>query len=204
MKKTVWAVHDRKKFQIMVSETKGFNDNLESLFPDAKTKVLENMRTEIDQSEDVGALRSLQEATTDQHEDISETASVRLKALGATDTTKSRVSEDVRVITGEANPVSQGNIHDADADANGGVVEEEGDGLSKQIQALDLYIQKKNEGALTLRLIGPQSYSAHVTAHIYWEGRESDQRWSYWDDLKKGFVKTTHASFSELQLPLSQ
>lgn len=198
-KKTIWAVHDKKKFQTMVFEIKGFNDNLESLFPDAKRKALESIRTEIDESEDVDALQSLQEATTDQHEDISETASVRLEALGATGTARSRVSEDARTVTEETNTASQADVDgaDADANANGGVVEEELDELSKQMQAVDLYVQKKSEGALTLSLIRSQSSSALVTAHVYWDGRKADRSWSYWDDQEKGFVKTTHASFSE-------
>lgn len=196
-KKTIWAVHDKKKFQAMVFEIKGFNDNLESLFPDAKIKALESMRAEIDESEDVDALQSLQEATANQHEDISETASVRLEALGTTGTARSRVSEDVRTVTGETNTAPQADADGADADANGGVVEEELDELSKQMQAVDLYVQKKSEGALTLNLIGPHGYSARVTAYVYWDGRKADRSWSYWDDREKGFVKTTHASFSE-------
>lgn len=32
--KTIWVVHDKVKFQLMVTEIRGFNDNLLSLFPD--------------------------------------------------------------------------------------------------------------------------------------------------------------------------
>src|SRR6266576_365742 len=46
-KKTTWAIHDKKKFGEMVSEIKGFNDNLESLFPDIKRYTSENIRNEI-------------------------------------------------------------------------------------------------------------------------------------------------------------
>jgi hypothetical protein len=186
---TIWAIHDKKKFQNMVSEIKGFNDNLESLFPDIKRFTAENIRHEIDQSDDVVALQSLQEATTDDHEDISENVSMRLEAIGATAAAKSQVSEDRHTVTGETEttPDSSGVVEEGGAP-------EELDELSTQMKAVDLYASKKSEGALTLQLLGPQSYSAHVSAHVYWDGRRSDDNWSYWDDREKGFVKSSHAS----------
>lgn len=116
-KKTVWAVYDMKKFQAMLSEIKGFNDMLESLFPDAKSKTLTLIRNDIDQSEEVHTLQLLQEATADEHEDISETASVRLEALGPTTTAQSALPEDARTITGETNTVPQQEGDDANSDA---------------------------------------------------------------------------------------
>jgi hypothetical protein len=50
------------------------------------------------------------------------------------------------------------------------------DVLTKELDALDEYVNKKNEGALTLSTIGPQSYSARVTAHVYWDG-ETRTKW---------------------------
>jgi hypothetical protein len=194
-KKTLWAVHDKKKFQDMIAEIKGFNDNLHSLFPDVQSRTNENLRNEIDQSEDINALQSLQEATTDDHEDISETASIRLEALGATSTARSRISEDAATITEEINAslASQGLDDEAAADAGAESVDsEELDELSKQMKAVDEFVSKKTVGALTLSLMGPQSYSARVSAHVYWDGKDSS---SYFDDGEKGFVKSSHSSF---------
>jgi hypothetical protein len=195
-KKTIWAVHDKKKFQAMVSEIKGFNDNLESLFPDVKSKTAILIRNDIDQSEEVQTLQLLQEATADEHEDISETASVRLEALGATATARSVLSEDARTITEETNAAPQPEGDDEDADAPSDDPETEIDELSREMKAVELYVEKKSEGALTLSLIGPQSYSARVASHVYWDGRRgNDDTRSYWDDREKGFVKTSYASF---------
>lgn len=41
VRKTVWAVRDRKEFEVLVAELRSFNDSLGSLFPDAQLKVAE-------------------------------------------------------------------------------------------------------------------------------------------------------------------
>jgi hypothetical protein len=101
-RKTLWAVHDKRKFQSMVAEIKGFNENLETLFPDVKIKAAEAMRQDIGRSDQIQYLRLLQEATAG--EDISESASVRLETLGATVTDISDIvsNDDDTVIWGES------------------------------------------------------------------------------------------------------
>ena len=189
--RTMWAIHDKRKFQNMISEIKGFNDNLVSLFPDIKRYTSENIRNEIDQSDDIIALQSLHEATTDDHEDISDTVSTRLEAIGATAAARSRISEG-RHITGEIEDTSESSGVVAESDAP-----EELPELAKQMKAVDLYVSKKSEGALTLRLIGPFGHSARVSAHTYWDGRRSDDTWSSWDYREKGFVKSSHSSHGQ-------
>jgi Prion-inhibition and propagation len=187
-KRTIWAVHDGKRFQKMVLDIKGFIDNLESLFPNTTGDVLENLRIDIDRSEDVGALQSLQEATTNEHEEISETASSRLEALGATSVARSHVSGGASKVVREDDASTQ----DVGCAKNGEVSE-----LEKEMQAVDLYVRNKTTGALIVTLLGPHSYSARVTAGVHWEGEKYGGAWRSWNDRDKGFVRATHASFGE-------
>ncbi|EUC27059.1 hypothetical protein COCCADRAFT_42093 [Bipolaris zeicola 26-R-13] len=83
MKKALWAIHDRCKFQTMIMEIKGFNDNLESLFPGSRLQVAEALRIDVENSAAVEELQLLQEATSEDHEVLSDVASARLEALGA-------------------------------------------------------------------------------------------------------------------------
>ncbi|EUC43331.1 hypothetical protein COCMIDRAFT_101084 [Bipolaris oryzae ATCC 44560] len=82
-KKALWAIHDRRKFQTMIMEIKGFNDNLESLFPGSRLQVAEALRIDVENSDAVEELQLLQEATSEDHEVLSDIASARLEALGA-------------------------------------------------------------------------------------------------------------------------
>jgi hypothetical protein len=195
--KTLWVVHDKKKFQKMVTEIKGFNDNLTSLFPNAKSKTVQFITSQIEQTEEVQPLQLLQEATEEEHEDISERASVRLEALGATTTARSRISDGARTITRETHSaVEQRDDVSRAVDENG--LGEELDELSKQMEELELFIRKKSLGALTLSLIGPFDYSSKVTTIVDWEREQhEDDRWPHWKDELKGFVNVQHASFGQ-------
>jgi Prion-inhibition and propagation len=175
-KKTIWAVHDKKKFQTLIAEIKDFNDGLGALFPDLSPQTEQLIRTEIDQSVEIRDLQILQEATADDHEEISETASTRLETLTNIDA----ISQPALTVIGD------------DDDEEGDVTESE-DVLTKEIATLENYVDKKNEGALTLSLLGPQTWSARVTANVYWDGEK--QRDHFWDDREMGFVKLLHPSF---------
>lgn len=210
-KKTLWAVHDKKKFRLMVSEIRGFNDSLESLFPEAKTTAAHQMRGEIEDSEDIGALQSLHEAVQEEHEAISDCASVRLEALGATTTASSRAS-DTHTATGDPRVYNTvlGDIAEA-AEAADGKEETSGSestteiprvegihkDLAREMKAVETHIAEKNKGCLMLSLSGPY-HSARVTASTFWDGCHSDDLFSRFDDELKGFVKSTHSSFSKL------
>lgn len=189
-KKATWAIRDKKKFQDMVSEIKGFNDNLESLFPDMKRKTRDLISIDIGESEEVRDLRLVQEATEGEHEDISDTASMRLGVLRAVATTRSASSGGAQTVTGK-DEASSGNPGE-------GVVElgAPSDDLSKEMKAVELYLGKKSEGALCLGLTGPYGYSDRVTSYVYWDGRQHDDRLALsFLDEGKGFVKMSHASF---------
>ncbi len=203
-KKTLWAVHDRKKFQQMVIDVKGFNDNLESLFPEAKLDMTHQMIDDIEDSEDIGALMSLQEAAQAEHEMISDCASIRLETLGVTATARSQIS-DAHTEIGEPSSALENIAEVADAlkddddaksDATEEVARAEGIpvALVRELKAVEAYSEKKSEGCLTLGLIGPHNYTARVTAHTYWGGKTNDA-FSSWDERLQGFVKTGHASF---------
>ena len=177
-RKTIWAVHDKKKFQTLIAEIKDFNDDLVALFPDLSPQTEHLIRTDIDQSVEIRDLQILQEATADDHEEISETASMRLETL----TTSDAISQLALTVTGEDGG-EEGDVTESDNVQTTG----------KEIAALENYVHKKNEGALTLSLLRPQSGSARVTAHVYWDGEK--QRDHFGDDMEMGFVKLLHPSF---------
>jgi hypothetical protein len=197
--KTFWAVHDRTKFQRMVTEIKGFNDDLANLFPDLRSKTSETLRSEIDESDEIRSLILLQQAAADEHGDIFETASVRLEMLGAS-MARSVLNNDARTVTQDIDPLLRP-AEEAAQDAAGAEVSEHSSDpemaeLSKQMKAVEIFTRKKSEGALRCTLLGPYNCSAHVTASVAWDGREYPRdRLSYWDDRDKGFVKMSHASF---------
>ena len=128
-RKTTWAVQDKKKFQTLIAEIKDFNDSLEALFPDLSTQTAHLIRTDIDESVEIRHLQILQEATADDLEEISETASMRLKTLGTIDTVS---QPSALAMTGE------------DDDEEGDVTESN-NVLTKdsEIAALDKYVRKK-------------------------------------------------------------
>lgn len=204
-RKTLWAVHDRKKFEELVKEVRGFNDSLESIFPDAKRRAAEEMRVEIDESVQVDQLRLLQEATSEGHEELSEVASVRLEALGATASARTELLSqteeqmDVLTVTGD-DDVEE--IHRDAVEGETGRAATEADEpldeLSKKLRDLEIYVGKKSTGALTLSILGPYSHMEHVSAHVYWDQDKRDYSFARrWDERDKGFVPMAHASFGK-------
>lgn len=179
-RKTIWAVNDKNKFQTLIAEIKDFNNSLEALFPGLSSQTAHLIRTDIDQSVEIGHLLVLEKATADDHEEISETASMRLEALGSTISRRS-----ASTVTGddEEGDVTESNVE---------VIESDGV-LAMGLDALEEYVRKKNEGALSFNIVGPQSYSARVTAHVYWDGEQRQN--AFWDDSEMGFVKLSHPSF---------
>lgn len=215
IRRSKWAVHDRKKFMALVAEVRGFNDSLESLFPDAKLRMMDAMQSDIDQAVQVRDLQLLQEATAGEQglEDISERASIRLEALGSTASagtelpsgprsvlTVTEDREEDRAERETVEGVDEGAPGNDQALENKGQLtvsgEQEMDELSKQLRDVHLYVQRKSAGALTLSRIGPYAPLPRCSAHAYWDGDNSDHgRWDPWADRDKGFVPMLHASF---------
>jgi hypothetical protein len=214
-RKAIWAVRDCKRFEVFVTELRGFNDSLESLFPDAQMKIAEAMRGDIDAAVEVHELQLLQEAMAGDHEELSEQASVRLEALGATVSARTELlsgTGDDRDSQTTAKDVAAQEPEEADEEIplggrQGGTqvsateAAPEMDELSKRLREVELYVQKRSAGALTVSLIGPYS-GAHVSGHVYWDGHKQERDFSYWDDRDKGFVSTNHASFGNFDPPL--
>ncbi|KFY39475.1 hypothetical protein V494_03966 [Pseudogymnoascus sp. VKM F-4513 (FW-928)] len=203
-RKTLWAVYDRKKFAELVVEIREFNDSLASLFPDAKARAAEGMRVEIDESVQVDQLRLLQDAMIDEHEELSEVASVRLEALGVTVSARTELLSlteeqmDALTVTGADDDVEEVPREAPEGTAGQAAAGEEEplDEVSKKLMDLEAYVGKRSTGALTLSIIGPQSYSEHVSAHVYFDRDTRDSSFSrIWDERDKGFVLMQHASF---------
>jgi RNase P protein component len=195
VRKSMWVIKDKQKFQAMIVEIKGFNDNLESLFPGSKARIAEAMREDVESSASMEELQLLQDATAQEHGDMSGCASARLEVLGAPSTARTEL------LTVQGNlPEQDGDWEDVEdeEDANDGqtarAVDPEMTELEKKMGAIKLYCKKKREGALTLRVEGPQEYSAKVTTYCYWGG-ETEGNW--WVNRDKGFVKSFHASFGK-------
>ena len=210
-RRTVWAVRDRKKFLALVAELRGFNDSLESLFPDAQAKATEAMRNEIDAAEGVRELQLLQEATAGENNALSECASMRLEALGVTASARTELLSGTQsVADSEAtaeHPVAAEEEADEEIqrDNHGGQknseLEHEMDELEKRLAGLEVFVQRKNKGALTTYVIGPYSKMSHVSAHVSWDGDEVNRDFpSYWSDRDKGFVAISHAAFGKFLL----
>lgn len=201
-RKAIWAIRDKKKFEEMVLEIKWLNDNLENLFPGAKQKILDLISMDISESEAVQGLQLVKEATEGEHEDISDTASIRLGILGATLRPASYFGKQTISGNKEASgypwacQALQPRGDSADRGAPSGGSGTGMDELFKEMKSVDLYIGNKREGALRLRLSGPHSYSTRVVAFVDWEGRQRNEK-SALSTLNegKGFVKTSHASF---------
>ena len=213
-RRTVWAVRDRRKFDMLVSELRGFNDSLESMFPDAQIRAAEAMRIEIEGAVEIRELQLLQLATADEHRDLSECASLRLEALGATVSARTELLSSSRTINETASEAKAENtrLEDEREDANEDDLlddqhaetdaqtaspdDSEVDEVTRRLEQVELYVDKKSHGALTLSLNGPFGRLARVTGHVYWDGVKHDDSFpSYWDDRGKGFVTTTHAAF---------
>lgn len=194
--KTLWAIHDKAKFQLMITEIKSFNDSLVSLFPGWTDRANQNLREDIDASDDIRSLILLEEAAADAHGDISETASVRLEALGATTSARSAISADARTLTGRdaprAHPVGISHENETTFPV---AIDPKEEGIERQMDAVEKFMIEKETGALTCSLFGPQSYSARVTSFIHWTGEDSEAGSSYWNDRDKGLVTMPHASF---------
>ena len=73
--------------------------------------------------------------------------------------------------------------------------------LEKRLNALELYVSKKNRGALTTYVSGPFSRMAHVSAHVYWDGEKVERDFpSPWAERDKGFVGMSHVPFGMVSL----
>lgn len=192
--KTIWAVNDKTKFQRMVTEIKGFNDNLASLFPDLKGKTSEVLRDDIDQSDEIRPLMLLQQAAALEHEEISETASTRLEALGATATARSMITDDVIPPIEDTGLPAETN--DLDDENDPPEHESVGDGLQEKLNELERFIKAKEYGSLGCSIFGPYGHSPHVSSSLTWGGMDRDDlpfALISEDDL--GILKMPHASF---------
>ncbi|KAL8783566.1 MAG: hypothetical protein Q9213_004556 [Squamulea squamosa] len=188
--KARWSIYDKKKFQNMIFEIKGCNDNLHSLFPNARKKASESLMIEINESNDLDALHSLQEATANGHEEISETASVRLDELEVA------MSQNLE-------PVQNQGTGPADADGGMGSPVPALPTLEDQLKAIDDHIKTKHDGALAIQRLGPHSHSSRITMHVHWIGESWDRRRRPFnmDGGSNGLISTMHASLGLYHIP---
>ena len=169
-RKTVWAIHDKAKFLVLVAEIRGFNDSLSAIFPDIQSRAVDRLRDDIETSEDIRSLQLLQEASAQDHVEISDTASVRLENLGAT------MLDEEKVETGSD-----------DAEPTDARV----DDLTKAMEKMDVFAKDKEQGVLSCS-VNAVPWLSYCSAGTYWQGDQEDS--SHWNDRSKGFVQTHHSA----------
>jgi hypothetical protein len=156
-RRTLWAIHDARRFQALVAEIRGFNDSLETLFPGSKSKVAEEMRLDVERSDDVLELQLLQGAIAGE---LSDCASARLEVLVA-----SAHSIRSHLLTSETDDATigpeeqQDNVSVRSNDDTGGSttarqIEPPLTEMQRQIELVERFRKKKQTGALTLSLSG--------------------------------------------------
>lgn len=203
--KTMWAVRDRKRFTVFITELRGFNDSLESLFPGAKFQVAQVMKSDINAAVEINDLQLLQEAMASDHGDLSELASIRLETLGATVSAQTelvpRTNSDYELKAADIirdqnqndpNTQEQSEVIASNAEAGPTDVDE----LTSRLKDFELYMDKKASGALVTSISGPYSGLGHVSAHVHWSGHS--QRHSLFDEKDKGIASSAvHDAFSK-------
>ncbi|KAH6626043.1 prion-inhibition and propagation-domain-containing protein [Chaetomium sp. MPI-SDFR-AT-0129] len=207
-RRTVWAVRDRKKFMVLVAELRGFNDSLESLFPDAQARAAEAMRSDIDAAVGIRELALLQQATAGEHEVLSECVSIRLDELGVSRSARTEllsVSGAWNDTDSEATAETVENVGKAQEEADEEIRRDDQEGgqetgsemseLEERLEDLELFVSRKNSGALTTRILGPYGRHALVSAMVCWDGEKYDSGPPMWVESEKGFVGVSHAAF---------
>ncbi|CAK7215112.1 hypothetical protein SBRCBS47491_002371 [Sporothrix bragantina] len=199
--KTMWAVRDRKRFTVFITELRGFNDSLESLFPGAKFQVAQAMKYDINAAVEINDLQLLQEAMASDHGDLSELASIRLETLGATVSARTELiprtnsdhelkAADIIRDQNDPNTQEQSEVITSNAEAGPTDVDE----LASRLKDIELYMDKKASGALVTSISGPYSGLGHVSAHVHWSGHS--QRHSLFDEQDKGITSSAvHDAF---------
>jgi Prion-inhibition and propagation len=78
--KARWAIHDRSKFQTMVSDLKELIDGLMDITPSIQPRAREMVQADINSLSNVASVRLVQEACADSHGDWFDTASLCMEA----------------------------------------------------------------------------------------------------------------------------
>lgn len=191
--KARWAIGDRTKFLDLVAEIRGFNDSLVSLFPDITSKTAERLREDIDASDEVDSLQLLEQASVDGHEEIWESASMRLSNLGATATgapTASLADNETETSSIKLQPVVPRPAIGSDAQHLPEGKARELSELEKQLDATEVFRNEKNSGTLSCEVM---TGYPRASAWVHWTGDTGSSR--YWDDELKGFVTSAHGAF---------
>ncbi|UKZ73400.1 hypothetical protein TrVFT333_001046 [Trichoderma virens FT-333] len=164
-RRVVWAVRDRRKFDMLISELRGFNDSLESLFPDAQMRAAAAMRAEIEGAVEIRGCDCCKRR---------QQRSTKISPNGWEDA-------DEEIPRGNQQAEAEGRTTPTEATQE----EPELDEMTKRLRELDLYNAKKSFGAVTLSLIGPHGGLAHVSGHVYWIGDKTDQIYKRKKYMKK-------------------
>ncbi|KAH7097617.1 prion-inhibition and propagation-domain-containing protein [Auriculariales sp. MPI-PUGE-AT-0066] len=167
---------------------------LESLFPGVRAMVVRAMQDDVDESVEIRELHTLQEATAGDMDAISERASMRLEALGATVSARTELLSAHRDILAEEDETGEEKAIGEDQEGVKASARARKTGTLKILKEAELYVDFKNMGTLVVRVLGANSVSARCTAWVSWEGQMKDEL-DVLTDHSKGFVPMVHTSF---------
>lgn len=188
-RKTTWSISDKGKFLALIAEIRGFNDSLERLFPDIMKRSSGKILSEIEVSDEIRPLQLLQQAAAGEHEEISETASVRLESLGASATTgRDKESKVEEIDDGDPDWVD---------DESEGTADPEKTPLEKELGKVDKFVIKKSVGSLSCTIHTGSEWAARCWAYVEWEGYDNKRGFSAFDDRGKGTVTMPHLALGE-------
>ncbi|OZJ01513.1 hypothetical protein BZG36_05720 [Bifiguratus adelaidae] len=182
-RKVEWAITDKTKFEKLVIEVSGFNNGLMNLFPDVMLKAKRTLLEDIYASDEVASLILLQDASADEHAEISDTASVRLKDLKVNAIeSKDNSRDDTTEFHLASSPPPPNEDQEAD------------DELVKAVESLEVFSRDKTIGQLTCTLIR-SDWTSHCRVLV---SRISDDNFDdkFWIDGDKGFVQMPHDSLN--------
>lgn len=213
-RRTLWAISDKSKFQVLVADVKGLIDSLENLFPGSKSKIAEDLRQDILHSADVAELQLLQDAMADDDDMLSQYASARLEDLRApamsARTALLTVADDDRTTRPDGAESDGGRTtgpEDSETDDEESQDSDETDddiskrqaqsplrNVKSELKEVQRFFGKKHGGALDFILFGPFPDSTQVTARCRWRNEERSWPRAVGD---YGPLRSGHAAFGK-------
>jgi len=176
-----WAIKDKKRFQRFIDDLRGFNDSLDSLFPDVGPQAREAMVAEIKESTDLNDLQIVEQAAGDLGnggEELAEAASVRITEISQHAPTLAANDDDV---------------FDAASDSVQAVGNINIKNLTRQLEKLDVALRKELKGSLQISMWC--LFGADHHAFLTWEGYLNDE-YTMEKDKEKEYVKVPYLAWS--------
>jgi ABC-type iron transport system FetAB ATPase subunit len=152
---TKWVIVDRKRFETLVEDLRGFNDSLSALLPDIDGEERSKIAVDIRQSVNPEELLLVEKAAAKaEHDNISEVAGMRLTQI----TELTHPEDNDATISAASTQVRPVNVQS----------------LVRQIEKLEEQMEKDNKG-----MMRDSVYEGTGKCHAFigWEGARNDEYW---------------------------